>query len=79
MSTPNKYNPSNNVPTPPNCPHCSQPLPTLTCYQWTMQMAAGLVQVLVTHCPNETCRKVLGSPVIALVSGAQEDQPRIQA
>lgn len=74
MTIPNRYSPSNNQPTPPNCPHCGQPLAELKCYSWTMQVAAGLMQIFATHCPHDECRRVLGSPVVAMIPHAQEEQ-----
>jgi hypothetical protein len=40
---------------------------------WSIQLAIGLAQIFATHCPAENCRKLLGSPTLAMVPHAQEE------
>jgi hypothetical protein len=66
VSTPNKYEPSTNtglVP-PPHCPHCSTQLDEVGFYQWTAQISMGLTVMLCMYCPNEECRKILGTNIL---------------
>jgi hypothetical protein len=70
MSTPNKYAPSTNIP-PPRCPHCGQDIAGLGCYQWSMNIGAGLMQVFAVYCPNSECRKIINT-TLGLVAHAEE-------
>lgn len=72
MSTPNKYQPDSNTPIPvPCCPHCGQDLPEVSTYQWTKQIAQGVVITLAIYCPNAECRKLMGTQML-IVQHAEE-------
>lgn len=70
VTTPNKYSPQTNV-LPPRCPYCSQDLTEIARYEWTAQIAMGMVIILAVHCPNAECRKLLQSQIM-IVPHAQE-------
>ena len=73
MTTPNKYNPETNV-QPPRCPYCSESLAELARYEWTAQIASGLVVILAVYCPNAECCKLLNSQIHIV---AAQEQGRI--
>lgn len=75
MSTPNKYQPTTNVP-PPRCPYCAQDLLEVGAYQWSKQVSVGIAITLCIYCPNLECRKVLGTNTL-VVPHAVEDPSRI--
>lgn len=71
MSTPNKYAPAANV-QPPRCPYCSHDLAEVSCYSWSMQVAIGLSMMLCMFCPNQECRKIIGTQIL-IIPHAQEE------
>lgn len=65
MSTATKYAPETNA-QPPRCPYCSQPLPEVSCYSWSMQVAIGISMMLCMYCPNTDCRKIIGTQIMII-------------
>lgn len=70
MATPNKYSAKTNV-QPPRCPYCAQDLVAVCTYQWTTQVAIGMGVMLAMYCPNEACRKIIGTQIL-IVPHAEE-------
>jgi len=76
MNAPNKYDPPSNTPLleelpPPCCPHCSKALPSVNCYQWVIELQAGMALVLSIYCPNFECRKLLHTQVMIAPKGEE--------